>query len=385
VIVFIVPKNSGLSICKEIAKEYSGEIIEVRGEDIPFIVSSLIKSNKIAIGITGEDLFREFMLENKNTGIAIIEKIPWKDDNCIFGKPTLCLMGSKGKRLEDMPKRLRVCINKKYSKISKKYLSRLEDKGFSFEKLYLSGATEQTFVNKLADLVIEIVYSGKSAEENGLEVYDKIFSSDIVVIGKKMEIDINNLDFSKGNGLIPTIVKDENGKVLMLAYSSKESLLKALETRKGVYFSRSRDKIWIKGETSGNTQELLEIKTDCDRDALLFVVKQNGEDGACCLKRYSCFEEDKEKKDFDLEALYDKIKQRIDSNDEKSYTRKLIADSELLKRKLIEEAAEVITAKDRGELIWECSDLIYFLFVIMAKEGITIRDIEKENERRNEE
>ena len=195
-----------------------------------------------------------------------------------------------------------------------------------------------------------------------------------------MEIDLNTLNFSKGNGLIPTIVKDRQGYVLMLAYSSKESLAMALKTRKGVYFSRSRNKLWIKGETSGNTQDLIEVKTDCDKDALLFVVKQAGKDGACCLKRYSCFEEEKK---FDLQELYNKIKYKIESNDQNSYTKKLVADKELLKRKLIEEAAEVITAKNKEELIWECSDLLYFLLVFMADGGISIEDVEKENLRRD--
>jgi ATP phosphoribosyltransferase len=187
VIIFIIPKNSGLALCKEISREYSGELIEVRGEDVPLMIFSLLKQNKKIIGITGEDLFQEFILENKNTGLEIIERIIWKDEKCLFGKPTLCLLGPKNKILSELPCVLRVCINRKYSKIAKKYLSRLEDKGYCFEKIYLSGATEQTFVNNIADLVIDIVYSGKSAEENGLEVYDKIFESDIVLIGGKLE------------------------------------------------------------------------------------------------------------------------------------------------------------------------------------------------------
>ena len=193
-----------------------------------------------------------------------------------------------------------------------------------------------------------------------------------------MEFEISSLDFKKMNNLIPTIVKDKQGNILMLAYSSKESLELAITTNKATYFSRSRNEIWIKGETSGNTQEILEIKTDCDNDSLIFIVKQKG--NACHCNRYSCF---KEEKKFDLEELYTKIKERIDSGDESSYTLKLINQPELLKRKLIEEAAEVITSKDKENLIWECSDLIYFLLVIMSKENITLEDIYKENQRRD--
>jgi len=195
-----------------------------------------------------------------------------------------------------------------------------------------------------------------------------------------MKINLEDLDFEKMNGLIPTIVKDIEGNILMLAYSSKESLAMALKLRRGCYFSRSRNKLWVKGETSGNTQELLDIKTDCDGDALIFLVKQNG--NACHLNRYSCFEEEKE---FDLNALYNKIISKINSEDKKSYTKKLIEDKLLLKRKLIEEAAEVITAKDKENLIWECADLIYFLFVIMAEAGVSIEDIERENLKRDKE
>ena len=86
---------------------------------------------------------------------------------------------------------------------------------------------------------------------------------------------------------------------------------------------------------------------------------------------------------LDLQALYEKIQIRLSSSDESSYTKKLVADPELLKRKLIEEAAEVITAKNKEELIWECSDLLYFLLVTMASKGITLEDIYKENLRRD--
>ncbi len=193
-----------------------------------------------------------------------------------------------------------------------------------------------------------------------------------------MNFDIDELDFEKGKGLIPTVVKDIQGNVLMLAYSNKESLDRTIKTKKCWYFSRSRNELWFKGKTSGNTQEFIEIKTDCDNDSLLFIVKQKG--NACHVNRYSCFEEEKI---FDLEELYNKILSKIESEDNNSYTKKLIADKELLKRKLIEESAEVITAKNKEELIWECSDLIYFLLVYMAEAKITLEDIYKENERRD--
>jgi phosphoribosyl-ATP pyrophosphohydrolase len=187
------------------------------------------------------------------------------------------------------------------------------------------------------------------------------------------------LDYEKMNGLIPTIIQDEEGTVISLVYSNKESISKTLETRKVCRYSRQRKQVCMKGETSGNFQEFISVKKDCDNDALLYIVKQTG-NGGCHTGNYSCFGEERK---FSLNALYNKIAERGKSNDENSYTAKLFADENLLKRKLVEEAAEVITAKDKKELVWECADLCYFLFTIMAKNGITIKDLEKENGRRN--
>jgi len=180
------------------------------------------------------------------------------------------------------------------------------------------------------------------------------------------------LDYDKMNGLIPTIIQEESGKVISLVYSNKESIAKTIKTKKAWKYSRQRKAVTMKGATS-------DIKTDCDNDALLYTVKQRGSCG-CHTGSYTCFGEEKE---FSLQELYNKISSRIKNPKEGSYTQKLVNDEMLLKRKLVEEAAEVITSKDKQNLIWECSDLIYFLFVIMSKEGISIEDIEKENERRD--
>lgn len=98
------------------------------------------------------------------------------------------------------------------------------------------------------------------------------------------------IDWNKGNGLVPTIVQEEKNKeVLMLAYSTKESLEKAMEKKQGWYYSRSRKKLWRKGETSGNTQKLKKVLVDCDGDTIMFKVKQKG--NACHLNKKNCFEE----------------------------------------------------------------------------------------------
>ena len=181
---------------------------------------------------------------------------------------------------------------------------------------------------------------------------------------------LNILDFEKGLGLIPTIVQDQSNTVLMLAYSSKESLKKTITTRKATYFSRSRNKLWIKGEESGNYQDVKNILFDCDNDTLLFKVEQTGY--ACHKGTYSCFQD----KEFSLSFLYDIIINRIQSSTvSDSYTKKLAEDNELLLSKIKEESLEVINFTDKDNLIWEIADLTYFILVLMAKKGIKFQDI----------
>ena len=178
-----------------------------------------------------------------------------------------------------------------------------------------------------------------------------------------------NIDWNK-NPLIPAIAQDhETSEVLMLAYSNKESVKISLETGNATYYSRSRQNIWKKGETSGNTQNLIKIKYDCDRDTLLYIVEQKG--NACHTGKYSCFGEN----EFDFEILYDVLVDRLIKLPENSYTTKLFKDESLLKRKINEEAFEVIQAKNKDELMWEVADLSYFVMTLMVRHGITIDDV----------
>lgn len=187
-----------------------------------------------------------------------------------------------------------------------------------------------------------------------------------------------SLDFEKGLGLIPTIVQDQNNTVLMLAYSSKESLKQTINTRKATYFSRSRNKLWIKGEESGNYQDIKRILFDCDKDSLLFKVEQNGY--ACHTGSYSCFSE----REFSLSVLYDIINERIENSTvSESYTKRLTEDIKLLLSKIKEESLEVINFTDRNNLIWEIADLAYFILVLMASKKINLREIVNELRRRN--
>ncbi len=181
---------------------------------------------------------------------------------------------------------------------------------------------------------------------------------------------------SVGNGLMPTIVQDNKGQVLMLAFSNKESLLRTFKTGKATYYSRSREKIWEKGETSGNYQQILRVKYDCDKDALLFIVKQKNV--ACHMGKYSCFDD----KEFSFEDLYDVISGRIINPKQGSYTSKIAADEKKIKEKIREECMEILNYKDKNNLVWEISDLLYFILILMAKKGIDVRDIENELWRR---
>lgn len=181
---------------------------------------------------------------------------------------------------------------------------------------------------------------------------------------------IECLNFKKQNDLIPTIVQDVTTKqVLMLAYSSKESLKKSFKDGLATYFSRSRNELWTKGLTSGNTQTLINAKFDCDFDSVLFKVKQKG--NACHLNRFTCFED----KEFNMEALYELLKSRKEEMPEKSFTTKLFRDEFFLKRKIMEEAFEVVNFEQGDGLGWEVADLTYFLMTFMVKNGTTLDEI----------
>ena len=198
-------------------------------------------------------------------------------------------------------------------------------------------------------------------------------------------VDINELKFD-ANGLIPAIVIDDNtGEVLMLAYMNRESLALSIANKLTCFWSRSRKKLWLKGETSGNYQHIREIKADCDRDTLLIYVKPDGP--ACHLENDSCFvddvmpREEPEHEKFTLCGLMELIKGRKLEKVEGSYTSYLFEKGlDKILKKIGEESSEVIIAakNDRKETIYEISDLIYHMLVLMAEMNIEIKDVLKE-------
>ena len=190
IVFIVVPNNRSLTNYSAaalncIANADKCRIVKSRGEDVPFIVDEFSKNGKNAIGLTGKDLLKEYEMSNYETKLSVLKTIPWCDNNAMFKKPVLCLLGPKNKTLDDMPKKLKVCINSKYRNIAKKFLNLLEDKGFSFVKFYLSGSTEAAYSSGLSDLVVDIVYTGNSIRLANLQVYEKIYESDFVVIGVK--------------------------------------------------------------------------------------------------------------------------------------------------------------------------------------------------------
>src|SRR5574344_135183 len=178
------------------------------------------------------------------------------------------------------------------------------------------------------------------------------------------------LDFDKTKGLVPTIVQDIDTKqVLMLAYSTPASLKKAFESGFGTYFSRSRQELWTKGMTSGNTQELKTVRFDCDFDTLLFEVRQTG--NACHSGSYSCFGD----KEFSIDSLYKVLQSRKEQLPENSFTSKLFKDKFYLKRKIMEEAFEVVNFEQGDGLQWEVADLMYFVLTFMVENNVSVQEI----------
>ncbi len=192
------------------------------------------------------------------------------------------------------------------------------------------------------------------------------------------------------NGLIPAIVQDHYTKqVLTLAYMNKESLEISLREGKTCFYSRSRQQLWRKGETSGNYQHIVSIYADCDQDALIVEVVKDGP--ACHTGSESCFFQpiyiSEELKQFTYEGLYRLIEGRKTEPQEGSYTSYLFEKGlEKIMKKVGEESTEVIIAATKGdkeETIYETADVLYHLTVMMVEMGIKIEDVTKELERRH--
>jgi len=185
------------------------------------------------------------------------------------------------------------------------------------------------------------------------------------------------------SGLVPVIVQDaRTGRVLTLAYANLEALEQTLRTRQSTFFSRSRGELWVKGLTSGHTQEVLEVVLDCDQDAVLYKVIPQGP--ACHTGAQSCFHHPLTPPTEPplgevLEKLFETIQERIATLPEGSYVARMHqAGLDRILKKIVEEAGEVMIAaknQSREELAWEASDLLFHLMFVLVERGLTPTDL----------
>ena len=197
-------------------------------------------------------------------------------------------------------------------------------------------------------------------------------------------INIDELKFDE-KGLIPAVVVDAHSKkVLTVAYMSKESLKISMEKELTCFYSRSRDELWLKGETSGNYQHIVSITADCDKDALTVVVEKEGP--ACHTGTESCFTnpvfQSENRAEFSMDGLYELLEGRKKDMPEGSYTTYLFQKGiDKILKKVGEESTEVIIAgkaNDKKETIYEIADLAYHIMVMMVQMGISVDDVRKE-------
>jgi len=203
-------------------------------------------------------------------------------------------------------------------------------------------------------------------------------------------MDFEKLDFEKGGGLLPAIIQDaDTGQVLMLGYMNEEALRKTLEEERVTFYSRTKQRLWTKGETSGNTLNVINIQSDCDRDTILILADPDGP--VCHTGETSCFF----KKDFKPRAarlgfladLEDLIRDRKKKLPENSYTTSLFKEGiDKIAQKVGEEAVETIIESknsERENLIGEVSDLIYHLLVLLTERNISLETVVKMLEKRH--
>lgn len=197
-------------------------------------------------------------------------------------------------------------------------------------------------------------------------------------------INIDELKFDE-KGLIPAVVVDAHSKkVLTVAYMNKESLKISMEKELTCFYSRSRNELWLKGETSGNYQHIVSITADCDKDALTVVVEKEGP--ACHTGTDSCFTnpvfESENRAEFSMDGLYELLEGRKKEMPEGSYTTYLFQKGiDKILKKVGEESTEVIIAGkagDKKETIYEIADLAYHVMVMMVEMGISVEDVRKE-------
>ena len=191
---------------------------------------------------------------------------------------------------------------------------------------------------------------------------------------------IRSLNWKKGalgdSSMLPIIAQSSDGQVLMTGFTDETALAQTFKSGNLCFFSRTRSKIWMKGETSGNILKVLRLRADCDRDAILAIVSPHGP--VCHTGAWSCFCTDRR---YTLEYLHKVITERFKNPVPGSYTATL--DDKLVREKIMEEADELCTAMSHDEIVWEAADLFYFATALIAKSNINISDVLDELDRRH--
>lgn len=232
-----------------------------------------------------------------------------------------------------------------------------------------------------------VVVAGGVSSEDEIETLEKMHCD--VQLGMALytnKVSLKNaftrcLDWQKTGEMIPVIAQDERSReVLMMGYANREALEKTFETGKLTFFSRSRNALWTKGETSGHFLDVVKLRADCDRDTILATVKPNG--GACHTGSWTCFTSAPDEKST-LERLYGTISERFANPKPGSYTATL--DNKRVREKVEEEAEEICEADGKDEVVWEAADLLYFVSVLMYKEGVDWQDVYNELDKRHKE
>lgn len=191
---------------------------------------------------------------------------------------------------------------------------------------------------------------------------------------------IECLDWKKTDGMIPVIAQSEAGEVLMMGYANKDAFERTFKDGKLTFFSRTRKALWTKGETSGHFLQLVKLRADCDRDTVLATVIPHG--GACHTGSWTCFGSEPDAKS-NMERLYATIADRFANPKPGSYTATL--NDKRVREKVMEEAEELTEAEGKDEVVWEAADLLYFVSVLMYKEGVNWQDVYNELDKRHKE
>uniref|UniRef100_K3X3I1 Phosphoribosyl-AMP cyclohydrolase domain-containing protein n=1 Tax=Globisporangium ultimum (strain ATCC 200006 / CBS 805.95 / DAOM BR144) TaxID=431595 RepID=K3X3I1_GLOUD len=242
------------------------------------------------------------------------------------------------------------------------------DEGFFFAVEWSALKQENFNREALVPCIAELHHKGIHVVAPGLSVVTESESAAYVDAGRAF---IKCLRSDRPDGLFTTVVADEAGVALGLVYSSEESVLAAIESGRGVYYSRSRKGLWKKGESSGNFQALVQLDVDCDSDALRFTVEQTGA-GFCHLNTRTCWGEAR-----GLQHLQQMLVSRLQDAPEGSYTKRLFNDPVLLRNKLVEEAQELAEAETISDVAGEAADVMYFAITRCVAAGATLKDVEK--------